>query len=480
MYITDHNELELSPNEIHDNELSQLADRINAKTAALWNKINGIAASLDAQQDQPSGYNKELKQLVRDQAATLWKNNELYQCIVDTLPDAIFVIDPEGNIIFANQQAAIFLSFESPVELNGLNVFEYTAPEDCSRVKESFLQIMTSGSVSNIEFTMLTKDSLSFPVNVSASLIRDDTDQPKYFIAVFRDISLHKQTEASLRQQTEVVQSILSSMGDGVVVVNEQGRLIMFNPAAEQILGLGAMDTTPSEWSDDYGLFLPDMVTPYPLEQLPLTRAIRGEEVNQVDVYVRHTERPKGLMVSVTARPLQNADGTPGGGVAVFHNVTARRRTEKSLHHSQERFAKIFRASPAGIVITRLADGRIIDFNESFLRLTGYKWREVLGRTISELGFAAPEERNSYLERLRSVGTLANFEIALPVKSGVTKPVLVSIEQVDLNNEPCLLTFLHDITDRQHADKVLIHSGDRSTLTSCSSAPENYQEIGID
>jgi PAS domain S-box-containing protein len=473
MYSTDHNELELSPSEIHNSDLSLRADKINAKTAVPSNKINGIAASLDEQQDQPAGYNEELKQRIHDQAATLWKNNELYRCIVDASPDAIYVTDLEGNVVFANQQAADLLSFERPAELDGLNAFDYAAPEDRSRAKQGVSHVITSGSVNNLEFTMLAKDGLPFPVDVSASLIKDETGQPKYFIAVVRDVSPYKQMEASLRQQTEVMQSILSSMGDGVVVADEQGRFLMFNPAAEQILGLSAMESMPSEWSDYYGLFLPDMVTPYPLEQLPLTRAIRGEEVNQVDVYVCHAERPKGLMLSVTARPLLNVDGTPGGGVAVFHDVTTRRRMEKSLQHSHERFAKIFRASPAGIVITRLADGRIIDFNESFLRLTGYKWREVLGRTISELGFAAPEVRNGYLERLRSVGSLANFEIALPVKSGETKPVLVSIEQVDLNNEPCLLTLLHDITERQQADEGLVHSGDKRTLAPCNSPQKN-------
>ena len=69
-------------------------------------------------------------------------------------------------------------------------------------------------------------------------------------------------------------------MGDGVIVADETGTFLLFNPAAERILGIGRTDTTLDEWSERYGLYLPDQVTLYPPESLPLARAIRGEEVD--------------------------------------------------------------------------------------------------------------------------------------------------------------------------------------------------------
>src|SRR5438270_12151178 len=51
--------------------------------------------------------------------------------------------------------------------------------------------------------------------------------------------------EEALRKQTDILQSVLDSMGDGVVVADETGRFLIFNPAAEQILGIGATDASP-------------------------------------------------------------------------------------------------------------------------------------------------------------------------------------------------------------------------------------------
>src|SRR5262249_52536692 len=60
-------------------------------------------------------------------------------------------------------------------------------------------------------------------------------------------------SEAALREQTHILQGVLDSIGEGVVVADERGRLLMFNPAAEEILGRGLSDAAPEQWSDRYG-----------------------------------------------------------------------------------------------------------------------------------------------------------------------------------------------------------------------------------
>src|SRR5262249_18840412 len=108
-----------------------------------------------------------------------------------------------------------------------------------------------------------------------------------------REAGERASSEKALRHQTRLLQSVLDGMSDGVVVVDEQGRFLLFNPAAEQILGIGAIDATPAEWPGHYGLFLPDRVTPYPADRLPLVRAMRGEAVNAAEVFVHHARAPQ-------------------------------------------------------------------------------------------------------------------------------------------------------------------------------------------
>jgi PAS domain S-box-containing protein len=131
-------------------------------------------------------------------------------------------------------------------------------------------------------------------------------------------------SEEALRKQIRILQSVVDSMSDGVAVADENGRFLVFNPAAEQIVGLGPIESSPSEWSARYGLFLPDTVTPYPPAEVPLAKALRGESVTGVELFVRNPRLPEGVWLSVTARPLRDEAGDLRGGAVVFRDMTAR------------------------------------------------------------------------------------------------------------------------------------------------------------
>jgi PAS domain-containing protein len=130
----------------------------------------------------------------------------------------------------------------------------------------------------------------------------------------------------AIRSQTRLLRSIIESIGDGLVVADRNGKFLIFNPIAERILGMGALDVPPAEWVAKYGVFQVDGVTPLAPEALPLSRALRGEESDQVELFIRNTNVPDGVYISVTGRPLYDADGAVNGGVIVFRDVTDRKR----------------------------------------------------------------------------------------------------------------------------------------------------------
>jgi PAS domain S-box-containing protein len=150
-----------------------------------------------------------------------------------------------------------------------------------------------------------------------------------------RERALRERAEELARSQlesqnkTQILESILNSMSDGVVVADEAGRFLLWNDAATRILGRGAMDIPPSEWPERYGLCLPDRITPFPQEQLPLVRALRGESVDGSELFVRHTRQELGAWISVSARPLRSDGAHVHGGVAVFNDITERKRAEE-------------------------------------------------------------------------------------------------------------------------------------------------------
>ncbi|MDQ2653617.1 MAG: PAS domain S-box protein [Chloroflexota bacterium] len=117
---------------------------------------------------------------------------------------------------------------------------------------------------------------------------------------------------------------------------------------------------------------------------------------------------------------------------------------------------RLMRSSPLGIVVTRAADGRILDVNDAFLRLARYDRAEVMGRTTLDLGiWGDPERRKAMTAALDGSTPLRDFELPLVTSTGEVRQVLASIEPVDLDGTPCLLAHLFDITERRQLEERL-------------------------
>jgi signal transduction histidine kinase/DNA-binding response OmpR family regulator/methyl-accepting chemotaxis protein len=145
-----------------------------------------------------------------------------------------------------------------------------------------------------------------------------------------RALQLARSEEAH-QKQSRILQSILDSMSDGVIVADETGRLILVNPAAETMLRLDAEPAPPDQWAHRYGLYLPDTVTLYPMDRFPLMQAVGGEEVADVEVFAQQPGREDGRWLSVNATPLKDEDGVLHNGVAIFHDITARKHAAEEL-----------------------------------------------------------------------------------------------------------------------------------------------------
>ncbi len=151
-------------------------------------------------------------------------------------------------------------------------------------------------------------------------------------------------SEAAYRQQTKILRSVLDSMGDGVLVADDGGKIMLLNPAAEQLVGRGAAGKQESEWVERYGIYVPGTDTPYPIDQLPFARATRGESADGIEMYVRNQYTPDGMFISVNVRPLKDDSGQIKGGVAVVRDITRKRAAEGMLQQAKEEAERANRA----------------------------------------------------------------------------------------------------------------------------------------
>ena len=125
-------------------------------------------------------------------------------------------------------------------------------------------------------------------------------------------------------------------------MANREGRILLSNEATRRMLGMGPVDVPLGAWTDVYGLFLPDRVTPYPHHRLPLVRAIRGEKVVDAEIFVRNATVPDGVSLLASGTPWYDDAGVLHGGIALFRDVTAERQSRDALErlsHAVERTA---------------------------------------------------------------------------------------------------------------------------------------------
>ena len=125
-----------------------------------------------------------------------------------------------------------------------------------------------------------------------------------------------------------------------------------------------------------------------------------------------------------------------------------------ALRLSEEKFALAFRSSPNPITISTLAEGKFIEVNESFLKITDYNIEDVINHTSIELNFwVDPAERTRIRQRLRETGAIRDQEFNFHTKTGQVRTGLLSAELITIGEQDCILAVIDDITERKHAEQ---------------------------
>lgn len=131
-----------------------------------------------------------------------------------------------------------------------------------------------------------------------------------------------------------------------------------------------------------------------------------------------------------------------------------RKRAEQFLRQSEMRFETAFHASPIGIVLTRLDDGRVIDVNQQFLEMLGYTRDEMIGKNGTEIQlWTSDTQRLQLVERLRKNEELNSVEIEYNNSAGQKGTALLSTANIEIQGEPCVLSMVYDITSRKQAQQ---------------------------
>lgn len=244
-------------------------------------------------------------------------------------PALCFIKDEAGRYIYVNDAVLVTFGLD-PEQIVGKTDNDWLPADTAQEIVKADRLVLESGNPREAVETVPLLDGTE-RTWLSWKWSSMHPDGAKILCGIAFDITTRQAGESKLRGQTELLELILNNIGDPVIAVDEAGKLLLFNPAAIRLYGMGILGKPQSRMSERYGLFLPDGKTPYPNEQLPLNRAIRGEAVTDLEIFVRTPDAPMGAVLSAKAQPIFDADGKLKGGAAVFRDITARKRAEEEL-----------------------------------------------------------------------------------------------------------------------------------------------------
>lgn len=153
---------------------------------------------------------------------------------------------------------------------------------------------------------------------------------------IHREMSRRREAEAGQQRQSRVLASVLRDMGDAILVYDGDGRLNASNPAAERLFGPPQPRLAPEAFAQDHALLQEDRSQPIPYQDLPIVRALAGEDIDNQVLCVRRPADHRLFVLSATARAFHGHDGRISGAMVAYHDITELKSEELALHGAKQ------------------------------------------------------------------------------------------------------------------------------------------------
>lgn len=393
------------------------------------------------------------------QEAELRESEQRLRTLLDSSADAIVVTDLDGIITDCNKAALQVYGYASREHVLGRNCLEFVAPEGRAALVEGIARTVAEGTGRRAEHTFQRSTGTQFPAHVAANAVRGADGQPSGLIAIVRDITESKRAEAELEESEARMRAIFETSADAILVFDQDGRIVLTNPAAERMHGY--------EPGEMIGLAGPDFVHPISLHvfeafvrELPVKGYV---EVEAVEI------RKDGSAFDIEVRGSTFQYRGKPHLLSMVRDVTERKQAEEALRESEARMRAIFETSADAMVVYSAA-GAVVTANPAAERMYGYARGAMVG--VHSRAIVHPDHYpvfEDFIERLRNTGEFS-AESADMRTDGSVFDVEVRGSLFQYQGESHFLAIVRDVTDRKRAEEALRLQRDLAVSLSASSS----------
>lgn len=374
--------------------------------------------------------------------------------------------------------------------------------DDRANIRSAVAKAVERGEPYEVEFRTVRADGTIRWMLGKGTVVRDRAGHALRLLGVNTDITERKgaeaalRSEAALRQSEERLRVLADAMPQVVFTAMPNGSIDYFNRKWYDLTGTlgGPVDDDtwldalhPSDrigclqsWRDDVGAGRPHehegrfwsakdgtyrwflaRALPVRDESGAIVRwygtATDIDDHKRVEQALRESEWNLRVLRSelenhVAKRTLELSKAN----TSLRQEVEMRRRVEKALRASEERFAKAFRASLDAIAIVTDPGARIIELNDRWEAMFGYPRDDAIGQTIRELRiYVNDDDRERVGDLMRTRGYVREYELNMCRKDGTVLRAVLATESVEVAGEPCVIMMIRDITERQRAEREI-------------------------
>ncbi len=324
-------------------------------------------------------------------------NHELYRLLVENLGEGAGVVDLDERFVYANPAAHRIFGVP-PGGLIGRCLNEFLSAGDKKRIRQE-TELRRSGKRSTYELEIRRPDGERRLLMVTAVPNYDRNGEFHGTVGVFWDITEARNTEEELAKTRSLLMAAVESSPAGIVIADAPDvRIRLANRAALTIRGetREALLDIPGELHPhNWQCFHPDG-RPFQAEDLPLSRAVlEGATSRNVEMMMRRSDGEERWVLT-NASPVRNPAGDVIAGIAVFPDVTERRRAEQSLAE-REALYSLLANNVQDVIWTVDLDLNYTYISPSALRQTGYSAKELTGQSIRKI---LPPESMALIEHM--------------------------------------------------------------------------------
>ena len=386
--------------------------------------------------------------------------------MAELLPMSVWEADLDGYFTFVNKLGLKQYGYEEfDLLQHRIHMLACLVPLERSQAGERIKLLLDGGLIYSSEYTALRRDGTTFPVLISTQVILHD-DRPVGFRGVSIDLTESKKKEEELARLEIQLQGVLDSATEvSIIAVNPLGAIRLFNKGAEKMLGYSEAEAL--------GQQIPEFIHPK-AEILARENelfhefnrkiegfeafAIRAKEGNAEKLECHYLRKDGGeILVSLVITPLCDDKGEIKGFVGVAIDITEKRRTDKIIKESEEKYRTLMENMNEVVMLVD-NDDRVLFVNNKFTEVLGYTPEEIIGKIGYEVLLEA-ESQSLIVEANndRKKRTSGQYEIRFKKKGGGAIDFLVSgAPMLDAEgNVVGSIGTMMDISDRKLAEEKL-------------------------